>query len=355
MENEVKDKVLPKTKLILLSSSAITILFSLPRIAVLFRMEQANLNLDYRLTDFLARTIYCFIVAFLFFHVNLASRKIRIGPVSIDMASLWHRMVVNVVLLVVVGFFLIKVHLLLFDPLSGERFFRFLFNITLILEVILTALIAQIYRQFFRNYQMKMTNEQLLKANVESSYEALKSQVNPHFLFNSFNTLSSMILSDQNKAVEYVNNMSDVFRYVLESSKKDRVTVEEEIRFIGAYSQMLKGRYGEKLQFEIRIASESQLFLLPPMAVQILIENAVKHNVISKSRNLYISVFAEGPELIVTNNLQEKKVKEPSTGLGLYNLNHRCRYMTRKELVVKRNENDFSVTIPLMANENINY
>ncbi len=355
MGDEVKDKILSKTKLILLSSSAITILFSLPRIAVLFRMEQANLNLDYRLMDFLARTIYCFIVVFLFFQINLASRKIRIGPFSINMTSIWHRMVVNIVLLILVGLLLIRVHLLLFDPVSGGRLFRFLFNITLILEVIFTVLISQIYRQFFRNYQMKMTNEQLLKANVESSYEALKNQVNPHFLFNSFNTLSSLILNDQSKAVEYVNNMSDVFRYVLESSKKDRVTVEEEIRFIAAYSQMLKGRYGEKLQFEIRIAPESEQFLLPPMAVQILIENAVKHNVISKSRHLHISVFAEGPELTVSNNLQEKKVKEPSTGLGLYNLDCRCRYMTRKELVVKRTENDFSVTIPLKAHENIHY
>jgi LytS/YehU family sensor histidine kinase len=202
---------------------------------------------------------------------------------------------------------------------------------------------------------MKITNEQLLKANAESSYEALKNQVNPHFLFNSFNTLSSLIRNDQEKAVDYVNNMSDVFRYVLESSKRDRVTVEEEIRFIKAYSQMLKGRYGEKLQFDICIDSGANRFLIPPMAIQILVENAVKHNVIANRNRLCIHILTAEAGLTVSNNLQEKKIKEASTGLGLHNLNQRCRYMSGKELVVRRTDQDFSVTIPLIAYEDLNY
>jgi LytS/YehU family sensor histidine kinase len=149
--------------------------------------------------------------------------------------------------------------------------------------------------------------------------------------------------------------MSDVFRYVLETSQKDRVTVEEEVKFIEVYVQMLKGRYGSKLHFSLDINPRYLVYLVPPMAVQVLIENAVKHNVISQNKHLEIHVYTGNANLIVSNNLQEKKVKELSTGLGLYNLSQRCSYLSSKELEVKRTDKNFIVTIPLIPNEDINY
>jgi LytS/YehU family sensor histidine kinase len=115
---------------------------------------------------------------------------------------------------------------------------------------------------------------------------------------------------------------------------------------------MLKGRFGEKLQFKVEIAPDFLQFLLPPMAMQILVENAVKHNVVSQKQPLRIRIFTEGPLLTVSNTIQEKKIKEPSTGLGLFNLNQRCKYLSDNELMVKRTEQVFLVTIPLMPYEN---
>lgn len=342
-------------KLVVLSSLAITVLFALPRIAVLYRTGQSEFSVDRQMTDFLLRTIYHFLVAAVFFAVNLETRKMRIGTVTVNFSHPIHRVAVNSILFVVLFMFLFRIHQFWVEPVLAVRVYRFLFNLNLTLEILFVVLISQIYRQLFRNHQIQIDNELLLKTNAETGYEVLKNQVNPHFLFNSFNTLSSLIASDQDKAVNYVNNMSDVFRYVLESSKKEQATVNEEITFLKAYIQMLKGRFGEKLKFKIEIEPDFQQFLLPPMALQILVENAVKHNIISQKQPLEIHIFTQGPQLTVSNNLQEKKIKEPSTGLGLFNLNQRCSYLSGKELEIKRTEKNFCVTIPLMTYEDTDY
>lgn len=352
MNLENKNKILSVKKLVVLSSLAVTILFAVPRIAVLFRTGQADFSTEGQMTDFLLRTIYHFLVAMIFFTINLETHKIRIGPIAINFSNLFQRIAVNSLLFVILFMTLFRMHQLWAGPILWVRAFRFLFNLNLLLEVVFVVLISQIYRQLFLNYQMRINNEKLQKTNAETRYEVLKNQVNPHFLFNSFNTLSSLIVDDQDKAVNYVNNMSDVFRYVLESSNKERSTVAEEIVFLEAYIQMLKGRFGEKLHFIIKIEPGLQQFMLPPMAMQILVENAIKHNIISQKQSLVIHIFTENQQLTVSNNIQEKKIKEPSTSLGLFNLNQRCIYLSGKELVVKRTEKEFLVSIPLMPYEN---
>ncbi len=355
MPTERKFRIPSGSKLVVLSSLAITILFSLPRLAVIFGMKQVDISFDRQLTDFLLRTIYCFLMALLFFGLNLERRKIKLGTLTINFNRLFHRIVINFVLFMIADIVLFRFHMLWVEPILSLRIFRFLFNLNFILEVLFVVLISQIYRQIFYTYQIKMDNEMLMKTNVETRYEVLKNQINPHFLFNSFNTLNYLIQNNQEKAVDYVNNMTDVFRYVLESNKKGRVTVEEEFCFLNAYIQMLKGRFGEKLQFEIGISPDFLKFLLPPMALQILVENVVKHNVISQKQPLEIHIFTEGPLLTVSNTIQEKKIKEPSTGIGLFNLNQRCKYLSGNELVVKRTEQNFLVSIPLMPYESTNY
>lgn len=348
METSKEIKIPPKKKLILISSLAITVLFSLPRALVLFQLGQADFDTDFKMLDSAFRTVYCFLFAIVFFTVNLENRKFHAGTVHFDLDRLPHRIAVNVVLFILIDLALVRFHLAVFDPFTPERLFRFIFNLSFILEAILVILVSQIYRLLFKNYRVKIENEMLLKTNAEARYEALKNQVNPHFLFNSFNTVNSLIGDDPQKAVDYVNNMSDVFRYVLESSEKSHVTVDRELRFIEAYARMLKGRHGDKIEFVFDVHEQHLSCLMPPMALQILIENAVKHNVISKSKHLNIRIFSENDTLAVSNKLQMKKSAEPSTGLGLHNLARRCEYLTGRELVVKRTESEFTVTIPLI-------
>jgi LytS/YehU family sensor histidine kinase len=219
----------------------------------------------------------------------------------------------------------------------------------MVITVILTILFAQIFRLVLFNYQIRLSNASLLKTNAETKFEVLKNQVNPHFLFNSLNTINSLIVTDQQAAVQFVNNMSDVYRYVLKSHQLNSISLQEELRFIGAYIEVLKGRYGNKMQIEMNIAAAYQRHRVPPMALQVLIENAVKHNVASQHKPLYIHVFTnDNAELVVMNNRQQRNKPAPSTGVGLQNLNQRCQYLLNHHLTIRQTESEFSVTIPLM-------
>lgn len=333
----------------LLTSLAITVFISLPRLAVRFQLGSLHPAREVNWLEFSVRILYLFLTAVLFFSINLQTRRVSIGFVTIDFNKFYQRLLISIVLFFVVDFLLIRFHLALFQPVGTLQVFRFLFNINMAITVTMTILFAQIFRLVFNNYQISQSNAQLLKANAETKYEVLKNQVNPHFLFNSLNTINSLIVTDQQAAVHFVNNMSDVFRYVLKSSDVDMVTVEEELQFLEAYIHMLKGRHGNKLEVHIEVQPAHLYYRLPPMALQILIENAVKHNVVSTSKPLHIHIFShDDGQLTVSNNWQKRKITEPSTGLGLHNLNQRCKYLSNRDLVIQQTATQFSVTIPLM-------
>lgn len=337
------------TRLIWFTAAAMAILFALPRLAVLFHLQQWP-RMAPGLADFGMRTLYTFLLATIFLWINLrpappAGRFVWHNP-----RRLYQKILYQVVLFLLLDIVFLRLHLSLFDPFLQEKIFRFLFNMTHILVAMLAIFLASIYRLLFRNQQMKLVNEQLRKANAESRYEVLMNQVNPHFLFNSFNTVNALIHTDQQEAIHYVNNMSDVFRYVLESSRRDLVTLQEELQFLEAYTGMLQGRYGSKLQVALDIRTEALPLLLPPMALQILVENAVKHNVISARTPLRIDIYlSDARELAVVNLLREKKQRPASTGIGLANLNQRCQYLSGRSLRIRRTEVEFFVTLPLIA------
>lgn len=333
-----------------ITALAITILFSLPRLAI-FRHMKYSLNMDFRFYEFMARSLYSYIIAIAFLALNLCSRKLIWGPIVYDPANHYHKVIYNIMLLAVFYIVLVPLHLALFEPYLRERLFRFFFNLHLFLEFMLTVLISHIYRLVFYNHQIKLANEALLKVNAETRYEVLMNQVNPHFLFNSFNTINALINSNKEEAVNFVNNLSDVYRYVLESSKKNLVTVAEEMDFVHIYVKMLKARYGNKLNVDFEIADHAYDLLIPPLAIQILIENAAKHNVISAKLPLTISVFMPDEHtLTVANPIQEKLMRQPSTGIGLSNLDERYAHLSDRSIVICKKHQQFMVTIPLLKN-----
>lgn len=338
-----------KPKLVALTAMAMAVLFTLPRLALL-RYLQYSPHVDLRIYDFLMRAVYTFLVTVVFLLLNLQRQKITLGPVAYDPSSIYQKIVCNILLFIILDVTLLRLHLSLFEPYLREKLFRFLFNMTFILEVMLTVFIAHIYRLLFYNQQARIANEHLLKVNAETRYEMLINQVNPHFLFNSFNTVNALIHTNKQEAIHFINNMSDVFRYVLESSKRNLVTLREEMQFMGAYTEMLKGRYGHKLIVQFDINREAECMLLPPIALQILVENAVKHNVIAAREPLKISISLDGLSgLTVANPVREKKIVAYSTGIGLSNLNQRCSYLCGREITVRKTAHEFSVTIPLIT------
>lgn len=203
-----------------------------------------------------------------------------------------------------------------------------------------------------KSQQVQMENQQLHAENLLNQYEALKSQLNPHMLFNSLNTLRSLIRETPDKAQEYLQELSRVLRYTLQENVNQSVTLREEMEFVSAYIFLLKMRYEENLMFDIRISEASESRILPPMSVQLLIENAVKHNEISNRRPLtiHIAVDEDGGCLVVSNPIQHKLTASSGTGIGLANLSKRYRFLFKQEIEVKEENGMFVVSIPLNRN-----
>jgi LytS/YehU family sensor histidine kinase len=178
----------------------------------------------------------------------------------------------------------------------------------------------------------------------------LKSQVNPHFLFNSLNSLMNL-LEDNPKAEQYVQNLSEYLRYVLLSSSRETVTLQEELENVEKYIDLQKLRFGENFEVEVIVNMPSLQMLIPPLALQMLVENCIQHNVISKSHPLKVRIFDDENRITVVNNLQ-KKADHESTGNGLKNIEGRYRFAEEGNLKVESDEHFFTVSIPLLKNKN---
>ncbi|MBL0343136.1 MAG: histidine kinase [Bacteroidetes bacterium] len=214
---------------------------------------------------------------------------------------------------------------------------------------VLTFITSLYFYLTYRDRRAKSI-ELLKKEKIESQFEILKNQVNPHFLFNSFNTLITVIEDDKDIAVEYVNKLSDFFRNILAYREKDLITIKEELELVEAYVFLQKKRYGTNFSVHIELPTEiKESFLIPPLSLQIVLENCFKHNAVSKETPLLVEIFLENNTyLVIKNNLNPKLVNEPSTGIGLQNLKNRYMLMAKTDLVIKQTSTHFSVMLPLI-------
>ena len=191
--------------------------------------------------------------------------------------------------------------------------------------------------------------ENLKKENLQSQLEGLKGQVNPHFLFNSLNSLSSLISEDPEKAEKFLDEMSKVYRYLLRTNEDGLTTLDSEMDFIYSYFHMLKTRYGDGLDMETRIDDHYLPYQVPPLTLQMLVENAVKHNMILKNNPLKILIMTTNSgKLIVSNNLQRKDRMVSSNKVGLTNIVNKYRLMKKEEISVRDDGKEFAVVVPLI-------
>jgi LytS/YehU family sensor histidine kinase len=203
------------------------------------------------------------------------------------------------------------------------------------------------YSQLLR--QTLIEKEQLAKANLQSQLEGLRNQVNPHFLFNSLNTLTHLIPENPENAVRFVQKMSKVYRYILEMRDSSTTPLSTELEFLKAYIFLLKERFGDNFQAEINANTEGVLNLeIIHLSLQIVVENAIKHNVISAEKPLLIEVFIDNNDLIVRNNLQRKNQVQIGTGTGLENIKDRYALMSDKKMKVIVTPQYFTVFLPLL-------
>ena len=203
-------------------------------------------------------------------------------------------------------------------------------------------------RMFFANWrQAAVDAERLKKESVEAQYNNLKNQVNPHFLFNSLNALTNLVYQDQDKAVKFIKQLSDVYRYVLNSRDKEVVSLDEELKFLEAYAFLQQIRFGGKLKIDIDLKDVKSV--VAPMALQMLVENAIKHNEISEEHPLHIKIYRQEKTLIVENTLQRKSVlADESSGLGLENIKKRYEFLSTSEVEVSEGEGKFIVSVPII-------
>ena len=195
----------------------------------------------------------------------------------------------------------------------------------------------------------KVQRAQTEKARAEAELEALKNQIDPHFIFNSLNTLSHLIEDQPSKAKQFNDNLADVYRYILQNKARDLVLLGDEIKFLEDYFSLLKIRFEDAVQLNILVPENNlEEFLVPPISLQILAENAIKHNEFNDDNPLQLDIRIQGEELIVHNNLRKKKLRKASSKIGLQNLNDRYKLTTNKFITVREGEKDFTVNLPVL-------
>ncbi len=208
-----------------------------------------------------------------------------------------------------------------------------------------------IFHLILKQQRIVVENEALRTESLRHQYESLKNQLNPHMLFNSLNTLQSLIRESPDRALDYTQELSQVLRYTLQDSDRRCVTLAEEMQFARAYIYLMKRRYEDNLRFDIAIDERSRGLLLPPMSVQLLIENAIKHNEISNRNPLTISIRTEGRMLLVCNPIQPKRVAPSGPGIGLDNLAKRYNLLWQKEIQISTEAGRFCVRLPLCQSD----
>lgn len=226
--------------------------------------------------------------------------------------------------------------------------------VMLMVEVrgILINLVCYMFLTLLQNnyagQQVQLELEKVKSDNLGAQYELLKQQVNPHFLFNSLNTLKSMAETNDSETVDFIIKLSDFYRFTLESRKLDLITVQEEMKIIEAYLFLQKARFGEGISFTNGLKPGDLKTLIPPFTMQLLVENCIKHNIVSQSKPLHIRIYSSEDKIIIENPIQPKITPEESLGVGLDNIKMRFSHLLEQEIEIHSDEKIFQIKLPLI-------
>ena len=230
----------------------------------------------------------------------------------------------------------------------GGRMFEYMLLLKCSFAVVVSILYGRIYVLISQRQAVELENEQLKNENLTTRYDMLVSQINPHFFFNSLNSLSMLVREKlDEKALTYIDQLSYTFRYIIQNGQNTWVTLGEELDFVEAYGYLFKIRYADKFFFDIDVPAECRAWLLPALSLQPLVGNAVKHNAITKSNPLRIAIRTAGDWLEVSNPKTPRLEPEPSTGIGLENLRNRVRLIAGRDIQVVETGTTFTVRVPL--------
>ena len=257
--------------------------------------------------------------------------------------------IISVILLVdlTMGYLLAK-----FFTLLGYSSSHMLLMKVLLPVILIVIMIMAIYEAIYYNVRLKKSireEEQTKQVMIQAQLDTLRNQAQPHFLFNSLNTLRDIIDQDTKEdAKDFVDNLSGVYRFIIESGNANLISLQKELKFAKAYIHIQTERFGNNLQVQWAIPEDQLSALIVPMSVQLLLENAIKHNVVSKAKPLHITVGIEQGNLVVRNKIQPKSTQTPSTKIGLKNIEKRYQLISSKTPIIHQNEGYFTVSLPLL-------
>ncbi|HZH70330.1 MAG TPA: 2TM domain-containing protein [Flavobacteriaceae bacterium] len=259
------------------------------------------------------------------------------------------------VMLTISTLFVIRVvHLVGINGMSFAEYFQnenlqFYF-IALLITLVISLFFHAFY--FYKMLQEKKVKEQKIIAGTASAkFESLKNQIDPHFLFNSLNVLTALIDEDPERAQRFTTSLSKIYRYVLEQKDKELVSVEEELDFAATYMDLLKMRFENSVFYEIPQKVSNPETKVVPLSLQLLLENTVKHNVVSEKKPLYIRIYEDDKFLVIENDLQKKQILQSRKGVGLQNIVDRFNIVTNRKVVIEENNQTFRVKLPILTKQ----
>lgn len=333
-------------------SLVVAILIHFPEILSLFggigEMEN-ELFPDIKTFDVVSEVVFTFFSLLLLFAINYFLLGLNRSATRIGWQKILVSFIVTWVLSHLFGKGFIFIHHKLDFPAIHSMMHFLLHPVRDFIIAAIVSSTCYIIYLIRKSQQVQVENEQLKLENLLNQYEALKNQLNPHMLFNSLNTLRSLIRETPDKAQDYLQELSRVLRYTLQGNESQTVSLREEMEFVNSYLFLLKMRYEDNLFFEVNIDAGTENMQLPPMAVQMLIENAVKHNEISNRYPLTVCIQAQNKELSVSNRHHPKRTPSRGTGIGLENLAKRYNLLFKRDIDIKEEDGIFKVTIPLIT------
>ena len=215
----------------------------------------------------------------------------------------------------------------------------FMINFALMIAAFLHA--KSFMKEWKKSTRKEVVEQKLIARSANAQFESLKNQLDPHFLFNSLNVLSSLIDENPSQAQHFTDSMAKIYRYVLEQKDKELISLEEELTFAKTYAQLLKMRFEESINFDFKTDQNDIHGFVVPLSLQLLLENCIKHNYATPQKPLLITIFSEDAFLNIQNNLQPREIEEASTGIGLSNIVSRYALLTNRNVYIEKTDNSF--------------
>lgn len=306
------------------------------------------------LVNFAFYQLYAFVLGYsnMYFFYYLEKREWQSGDTI-------KRIILGIggaLIITLIGLFLLRAGTAVFY--FGQSFDEFIkndswqrgyaFGLWITLSIIAIFYLIYFYNRYQKN---KLKEQKVIAGTASAKFDALKNQLDPHFLFNSLNVLTSLIEENPKNAQKFTTSLSKVYRYVLEQKNKDLVTVDEELNFARTYMSLLKMRFEDSIIFEIPDQASNPESKVVPLSLQLLLENAVKHNMVTSSKPLQIKIYETAGMLVVENNLQPKQIVKKSSGVGLENIKQRYKLLSNKKVSINQQAKRFAVAIPMLTKQ----